>query len=164
MAIGQEIGNKLSIQSFGWNKPSILEAVMKDKTNDVFLMRVGGAATGLRAYQNKHKEKATDPDQLYGLTGQFKAIGADKTEAVGSTLYLPKYVHDMVEAALSMDDDVQSVRIGFDIYARYDDKSATSYVFVARDLLNEGSSTVDAVMEVVNALPMPNSKEAKQLT
>lgn len=163
MAIGQEIGNKMSVKSFGWTKPVILEAVMKDKENDVFLCRVGGIATGLRKYKIPASQVKDGVEDGFGLSGQFVGVGPDGVEVKGSVLYLPRYVHDMVEAALSIGDDVAGVRIGFDIYARYDEASATSYIFVARDLLNEGSSSVDSVKETLFALPMPNSPAAKQL-
>ena len=160
-AIGQEIGNKLSVKSFGWDKESILEAVMKDKENDVFLCRIGGIATGLRKYKVPEAQRKAGEENGFGLSGQFVGVnGATGEELKGSVLYLPRYVHDMVEAALSLGDDVAGVRIGFDIYARYDKSSATSYVFVARDLLNEGNSSVDQVRETMMALPMPTSAPA----
>jgi hypothetical protein len=149
MAVGREVGTKLSVKSFGWDKETILEQVMKDKNADVPLMRVAGVATGLRKYKSDYEETG----EGYGLSGQFKAFGVDGSEKTGAVLYLPKNVHSMVEAALTVGDDVTGVRIGFDVYARYDKTSATSYVFVARDILDEGNSAVDSVMETVGALP-----------
>lgn len=164
MKVGKEVGAKLSVQSFGWNKPSIQEKVFADKENDLFLGRFGGVATGLRGYKNKNKENADDPDTLYGLTGQFKGYHPDgQTTVSGTILYLPTYIHDMVAAALSMDDGVVGIRIGFDIYARYNERSATSYSFVANDLLNEGNPTVDGVAEVIEALALPGASEAPLL-
>lgn len=164
MAIGQELGNKLSVKSFGWDKEVVLEAVIKDKENDIFLVRFGGVATGLRKYKVPEKMIKDDGETSgFGLSGQFKGIGSDGQEKVGSVLYLPKYVHEMVEAALTMGDDVVGVRIGFDIYARYDNNSATSYVYVARDILNEGNASVDAVMETIMSLPMPGQPDQKKL-
>jgi hypothetical protein len=160
-AIGQELGNKLSVKSFGWDKEHILEAVMANKDADHFLARFGGVATGLRKYKiPEGQRKEADDDSGFGLSGVFNGTGNDGEVKKGSILYLPKYVHEMVEAALSLGDDVAGVRIGFDIYARYDKASATSYVFVARDLLNEPSASLDSVMEALNQLPMPSQPKA----
>lgn len=164
MSIGQEIGNKLSVKSFGWDKEAILEGVMKDKENDLFLCRIGGVATGLRKYKIPSEQVKDGVDSGFGLSGAFVGVGSDGVEVKGSVLYLPRYVHDMVEAALSLGDDVAGVRIGFDIYARYDKTSATSYIFVARDLLNEGNASVDSVKETLMSLPMPGTPAAKALT
>lgn len=160
---GEELGNKLSAKSFGWDKPSILEAVMADKEASVFLYRVGGVATGLRKYKVPTGQVKDGEDTGFGLSGSFVGINTDGEQIKGSVLYLPRYVHDMVEAALAMGDDVQGVRIGFDIYAVYNETSATSYVFTARDLLNEGNASVDAVMDVFKALPMPGQPGQKAL-
>lgn len=158
--IGQELGNKLSAKSFGWSKGVILEAVMANKTSDIFLYRVGGVATGLRKFKIPVAQQKDGETEGFGLSGMFKAIGADGEEKSGSVLYLPRYVHDMVEAALSVGEDVSGVRIGFDIYARYNEDAATSYVFLARDILNEGNSALDSVVETLDKLPMPNSAPA----
>jgi hypothetical protein len=149
MAIGKEVGTKLSAKSFGWDKETILEAVMKDKGADVPLYRILGVASGLRKYKSDMEESG----EGYGLSGQFKGYGIDGTEKTGAVVYLPKSIHTMVEAALTVGDDVQGVRIGFDIYARYDKTSATSYVYVGRDILDEGSSSLDSVIEAVSGLP-----------
>ena len=99
--IGQEIGNKLSVKSFGWDKEAILTAVMADKESDVFLCRIGGTATGLRKYRIPQDQQKDGEDSGFGLSGQFVGIsGATGEELKGSVLYLPKYVHEMVEAAL----------------------------------------------------------------
>lgn len=156
--VGKELGNKLSVKSLGWDKETILEAVMKNKGDDIFLCRIGGVATGLRRYKNPNAKDGDDAEG-FGLSGTFKAFGSDGTEQLGSVLYLPKYVHEMVEAALSLGDDVAGVRIGFDIYARYDKASATSYRFVASDILNEGNASLDSVVDTLKELPMPGATE-----
>lgn len=155
MAIGKEVGTKLSAKSFGWDKESIQEAVFANKDTDVPLFRVYGVATGLRKYKSDMEESG----EGYGLSGQFQGQGIDGAEKTGAVLYLPKSVHGMVEAALTVGDDVTGVRIGFDIYARYDKTSATSYVYVARDILDEGSSSLDQVAETVKALPALGAPE-----
>ncbi len=160
---GEELGNKLSVKSFGFDKGTLLELVMADKEKSHFLVRFGGIATGLRKYKIPANQIKDGEDSGFGLSGTFIGTSTDGEQIKGSVLYLPRYVHDMVEAALTMGDDVQGVRIGFDIYARWDDASATSYVFTARDLLNEGSESVDAVVNTIMALPMPGQSGQKAL-
>ena len=149
MPFGKEIGTKLSVKSFGFDKEKLLELVMKDKGNDIPLVRFTGAATGLRKYKSEYAEGG----EGFGLSGQFEGQSVDGEVKNGSVLYLPKNVHDMVEAAMSMSDDVQAVRIAFDVYARYDKDAATSYVFVVRDILNEGEQSVDAIKEAIKDVP-----------
>lgn len=157
-AIGQEIGNKLSVKSFGFDKATILKLVMTDEQADHFLCRFMGVATGLRKYKIPVAQQKDGEDSGFGLSGMFEGVSNDGEVVKGSILYLPKYVHEMVEAALSIGDDVAGVNIGFDIYARYNVDAATSYVFVARDLLNDGSAGLDNVKARVTALPMPGSQ------
>jgi hypothetical protein len=149
MAFGKEVGTKLSVKSFGWDKEKLQEMTMANKMVDVPLVRFTGAATGLRKYKNAF----SDDGEGFGLSGQFEGQSVDGEVKNGSVLYLPKNVHDMVEAALQMSDDVQAVRIAFDVYARYDKDSATSYVFVVRDILNEGEQSVEAIKEAIKEVP-----------
>jgi hypothetical protein len=149
MAFGKEVGTKLSVKSFGFDKERLLELVMANKGVDVPLVRFTGAATGLRKYKSEY----ADGGEGLGLAGQFEGQSVDGEVKNGSVLYLPKNVHDMVEAALSMADDILSVRIAFDVYARYDKDAATSYVFVVRDILNEGGQSVEEVKEAIKEVP-----------
>lgn len=149
MAFGKEVGTKLSVKSFGFDKERLLELVMANKGVDVPLVRFTGAATGLRKYKSEYVEGG----EGFGLSGQFEGVSVDGETKNGSVLYLPKNVHDMVEAALSMADDVMAVRLAFDVYARYDKDAATSYVFVVRDILNEGEQSVDAIKEAIKDVP-----------
>lgn len=157
---GEELGNKLSVKSFGWDKGTILEAVMANKDEPIFLARFMGAASGLRKYKVPANQVKDGVDEGFGLSGQFVGVNSDGEQVKGSVLYLPRYVHDMVEAALTMSGDVEAVRIGFDIYAQFDEDSATSYVFTARDLLNTGSTVVTEVFNKVMALGMPGALKA----
>lgn len=155
--IGQEIGNKLSVKSFGWDKPALQTVVLNDKETDHFLARMGGVATGVRRYV-KPADQVKEGEDRHGfaLVGTFVGVGSTGEEIKGSSLYLPGYINEMVIAALNLGDDVSGVEIGFDIYARYDAKSGPGYVFVGRDILNQGNATVDKVKEAMMALPMPS--------
>lgn len=149
MPFGKEVGTKLSVKSFGFDKEKLQELVMANKTADVPLVRFIGSASGLRKYKSEYAEGG----EGFGLSGQFQGQSVDGEVKNGSVLYLPKNVHDMVEAALSMSDDVLAVDIAFDVYARYDKDAATSYVFVVRDILNVGSFNVEAIHEKIKEVP-----------
>ncbi len=154
MGIGKEIGKKLSVAELGYSKAVILALVIANQTQPHFLARFMGTARGIRPY----KDKETG-DQKFGLIGEFRGIGADGETLDGSVLYLPSYVNDMVVAAFG-DEDVSSIRIAMDVYAEYNEKSATSYSFTVSDLLNESTPGVDEVAEAIKALPMPEATPA----
>lgn len=158
MPFGKEIGTKLSVKSFGYDKETILTAVMANKDQDIPLVRFVGSATGLRKYKSDYVEGG----EGFGLSGSFEGTSVKGEVKNGSVLYLPKNVHDMVEAMLSMADDVAAVRIGLDVYARYDKDAATSYVFVVRDVLNEGDTSVDAIKEKLAEVPALGAPEAQK--
>ena len=148
--IGQEIGKKLSVAEFGFTKPVLQKLVLSDQESKHFLVRFTGAASAVRPYKDKESGETR-----FGLMGQFQGRTADGQEQNGSVLYLPSYVNDLVVAALSMGDDVVAVRIAFDVYATYSEKSATSYTFIANDLLNSSLAGVEEVNEQVRSMAMP---------
>lgn len=152
-APGGEIGRRISARDMGYSKSRILEMIMGDKGSDHFLFRVVGVASGLKPYRNK-QEGDRQGEVMFGLLGQFEATNADGEVKVGSVCYLPGYVNDMIVAALSME-DTAAVRIAFDVYARFDESAATSYVFTARDLLNAEPQGVAEVKAELASLPMP---------
>jgi len=159
--IGQELGSKLSVATFGWNKAAILQTVLAAQSDRHFLARFVGVATGIKPYKIKEGERAGEID--YGLQGIFEGHGPDGEVVNGSVLYLPKYVNDMVVSAFSAADDIASIRIGYDVYAQYQEKAATSYVFSVNDLLNEKPAGLEDVKAVVNALPMPTGSKVPSL-
>lgn len=152
--IGQELGRKISVKEFGWNKETILEALIKgDKTKDLFLMRVRGVVTDLKAYKSREKGDEGELLEGFGLRGQFIAQGRDVNGTVtddlpGSVCYLPGYITDGIVAAMQSGDDVH-VNVYMDIYARYDPKaSATSYVFIGRNLLPQDTTALDKLDQI----------------
>ena len=157
-AIGSEIGRKLSVAEFGWNKPNLQRLTLSDQNAKHFLVRFTGAATAVKPYKDKETGETK-----FGLMGQFEGVDADGVVLSGSVLYLPGYVNDMVVAALSASDDIAAVRIAFDVYAKYDEKSATSYTYVANDLLNTQLTSVAEVKEQIKSLPMPGGMGLKAL-
>jgi hypothetical protein len=159
---GQELTRKISVQTFGWTKDVIQEAVIKEKSKDQFLMRVYGTATSLKPYTSKNKGDDGSTLEGYGIIGDFEAIGPAGESVPGSLLYLPGYITDQIGGALASEDDV-AVNIALDIYARYDRASATSYVFVARSHIKRDNPRKEALAKLfdgspIKALTGPDSK------
>ena len=159
---GQEIGRRLSVGEMGWGKENILKAVLDDTEKQHFLVRFVGVATGVKPYKIKEGDKAGET--AFGIMGQFQGTNADGEVMDGTTLYLPGYINDMVVNALSIDDSVVSVRIAFDVYAQYDAKSATSYVFTGRDLIGGQQAGVAEVNEQIKAMSLPSGPSLKALS
>lgn len=156
--IGSEIGKKLSIADFGWDKPTLQKLVLTDQTTKHFLARFTGVANAVRPYKDKETGETR-----FGLMGQFEGVDGDGVTLSAAVLYLPSYINDLIVAALSTGEDVVGVRIAYDIYAEYSEKSATSYTFVGRDLLNTQLAGVEEVKEQIKALPMPSGGSVKAL-
>lgn len=156
--IGKEIGRKLSIKDMGYDKATILKMVLNNPDEKHFLVRFTGVANGVKPYKIKEGERAGEV--AYGLLGAFEAINADGVSKDGSVCYLPGYVNDAIVAALQSSEDIVGVRVAIDVYARFDNDSATSYIFTANDLLNTGSETVAEVKEAIKALPLPSATPA----
>lgn len=156
--IGAEIGRKISVGDMGFDKASILKIVLSDQTASHFLCRIVGVATGVKPYKVKEGER--QGEIAFGLQGQFEGMTADGEVKQGVVAYLPGYVNDMVVSALTVSEDVSAVKIGFDIYAEYSDKSATSYVFTVRDLMNSKPAGVEEVKAQIAALPLPKATPA----
>lgn len=152
--IGKEIGKKLSVKELGYDKGTIASMVLANKDAPHFLARFIGTARGLRPYKDKESG-----DTRFGLIGEFRGTGANGNTLDGSTLYLPAYVNDMLVAVFG-GEDVQAIRIAYDVYAEYNEKAATMYSFTVNDLLNESSAGIDEVMEAVSSLPMPDATPA----
>jgi hypothetical protein len=153
-APGQSLDKKLSVKGLGWDKATILKTVLEDQASEHFLARIVGTATQPRPYKIKEGERAGEI--AFGLMGQFEGTNGSTGETITSAVcYLPEYATEMVLGALGAGEDVSAVRIAFDIYAKYDEKAVTSYVFSVRDLLNQGAAGVDEVKDMIKALPMP---------
>lgn len=155
MTTGKEIGGKLSVRDFV-EQEQIMAACLSNKSEDHFICRITGIASGLRAYQNKYKRDENDSDKLFGLTGEFRSTGWNGETKDGNVLYLPANAHAAVEAKLTMD-DVEGVRIGFDVYARYNEQSATKYTYVVRDVLEAENPTLAEIEKQLESVPLPTS-------
>jgi hypothetical protein len=162
-AVGTELGNKLSVKSFGWDKTSIQRAVLTGDGSDVFLMRVIGTATGVKEYTARGKGDNGDDLEGYGIRGTFEAQGSDGEVIPAALVYFPGYITDQMADALMSGDDV-TLKVAIDIYARPNEQSATGYVYVGRSLIAQENKALDALRNQVKNLPLPSSPGAPALT
>lgn len=153
--IGTELGNKLSVRSFGWDKPTIQRAVLNGDGSDIFLMRVIGTATGLKEYTARGKGDDGGDLEGYGIRGTFEGQGPDGEVIPAALVYLPGYITDQMADALQ-DDDV-SLRVALDVYARRDDKSATGYVYIGRSLIAQENKQMEALKNQLRNVPLPSA-------
>lgn len=152
--VGKQLPRKLTIKELGWGKPEIQKAVLANQEGRIFLARFVGVASALKPYRVK-AEGERNGEIAYGLVGEFEGTNQDGEVKQGAVLYLPGYVNEMIAAVLSSNPDVSGVRVAYDVYARYDEAAATSYVFDVFDLINTESTGVAEVKASIAALPMP---------
>lgn len=156
--IGEEIGRKLSVGEFaGFDKPGIQRLVLNNRDEPHILVRFIGEAIGLKAY-NKPAEGDREASKGYGFLGEFEGTSASGEVKTGSLLYLPGFIEDRMVAGLEGGDS--RIRIALDVYAVYDEKSATSYVFLARSLIASENPVVDEIKKQLRAVPMPKALAA----
>ncbi len=147
--IGQEVAGKLSAKTLGFDKPTIQRMVLNDQENDHFLYRVIGEATDLQPYTAETDDGETEGN---ALLGQFKITKNDGEVVEGFKLFLPTNIHGMVVAGVKGGNNVS---IGMDIYARFDDKSATSYIYVTRLLIEGDRARIAELEKQIGNTPLP---------
>jgi len=164
---GEEVGRKLSVKIYGWDKPSIQQATLNNRTSDVWLMRVIGTVTDTRAYKSRAAGSDGQALEGYGLVGDFELIGSPQSPKDpglvrnGNLIYLPGFITDMLVGALGNEGDI-NLKIGLDVYARYDQDSATSYVFTARSLLPRDTSKLDEIRDQIKGMALPQVEGPKK--
>jgi hypothetical protein len=124
---------KISAKTMGWEKSAIQEKCIVDKKNPHLLYRVVGIASGTRSGKSKFDDRE-DAQDWVALLGSFQGTSNLTGEVFrAGVCFMPNYVVDAVAGQLV--GDVESVKFAYDIYAKYDEKSATSYVFLAEPLM-----------------------------
>ena len=138
--------NKLSVKAIIGGKGNILETVMKDKEAEHVVARILGIATGIKTGEG-------DNGPWTGLTGTFKGVNVTTGEEFQSgVLFMPNVAQDMVTGALMA--DTKAVEFGFEITAKYDETSATSYVYSARPLFESSESDPLKMLEARMTEPL----------
>jgi len=140
------MNKKLSVKTLGFDKETILDLIMKDKSKSHELAVFYGQMTRLK------KGEMQTPDgevrAFIGLRGIFKGVNLiDKTEGASSVCYLPDVALDLIQGQWS---EGERVEFAVKIFARYDKVSATSYVFEAEFLTEVSNEPLSALEKLVH--------------
>ena len=127
---------QISIKTVYGDKEKILEAVMKDKSKETFLARIFGVIEGYQKGKGRHQRinrdtKEAEDTYWHRFGGDFRAMNADGEIFESATAFLPEYVSGSFITAIDNNDEAV-IEFGFDIYARYNKDSITSYEFIAQ--------------------------------
>lgn len=147
---------QISTRTVFGEKADIQRLVLSDEHQSHFLYRLIGRAEGFMIGKGRHqrvdKETGEAVDTFWTkFAGDFLAINARNEEFESAICFLPEYVSGPI--ANSLKDDPDAVAdIKFDIYARYNKQSPTSYEFVAQPI-RTGQAAARALMVDLPALP-----------
>lgn len=130
-----QLVRKISARTVFGSKTNVLELVLTDKTKDHPLFVVGGIVSGTKSGEAKIEGEDSKRPWV-ALTGRFKAINTRGEVFQSAVLFLPAYLVESVTAALAIEgDDKGVVQIKYGVFAKFDESSATSYVYGASNLL-----------------------------
>lgn len=133
----------INTKSVFGGKADIQELVLKDKEEAQFLYRIVGEITGFVEGESKFQRVDTETGEVSAqkwtkFAGDFIAINRKGQSFEAVITFLPEYIGGPIKAAIAADQG-NAVQIGFDIYASFSEKSATSYEFIAQPLQGEDS-------------------------
>lgn len=143
---------KISTRTVFGPKADVLKLVLDDQANNMFLYRVYGQARGYVSGTSRFSDR-DEPSGWTALAGEFEAVNRDGEMFNAAICFLPQYVTGpMVEALKAEGND--GVEFGFDIFAKYDEKAATSYIYLAEPLRKAGDiSPLETMRTGFKALP-----------
>lgn len=135
---------KITARSVFGSKADILRLVMSDEAKEFTIYRIVGVCTGSRKgggdedIERNEQKPGQAPRVNYGpweaMLGAFQATNAATGEVFRSGIcFLPQFAADIVLGQLT--GDVENVAFAYDITVKYDEASATSYVYGATSLM-----------------------------
>lgn len=166
---------KISARTVFGSKADIQTLVLVERNTRQPLFRVVGIANGMRTGSTEDvKDENAGPDvkskprtidaatgkpmrDWTALLGGFEAQKLDKDGTPtgekfrSGVCFLPNYVVDSVTGQLTS--DVLSVKFAFDIYAMFDEQSATSYTYEAVSLIEPAEDDQLALLSKQLATP-----------
>lgn len=148
----------INTKSVFGGKADIQELVLANKDTPQFLYRIVGAITGYVTGESKFKRVDTEtgevtPQQWTKFAGDFVAINRKGNQYEAVISFLPDYIGGPIKTGIAAEPG-NEVQIGFDIYAMYSEKSATSYEFIAQPMrATDEPSRVEKMLENMPALP-----------
>lgn len=127
---------QISVKTVYGDKEKILEAVMKDKTKEAFLARMFGVIEGYQKGKGRHQRVNRDTKEAedtfwHRFGGDFRAVNDQGEIFESATAFLPEYVSGSFITTIDNNDEAV-IEFAFDIYARYNKDSITSYEFIAQ--------------------------------
>ena len=151
---------KISTRTVFGVKADVLKLVLADQKTNQFLFRVYGEAMGHVSGSSRFTDK-DEPSNWTALAGEFEAINRDGEVFNAAICFLPAYVTGPIVERLK-EEGISKVLFGFDIYAAFDEKAATSYVYLAEPLRKADEvSPLDGMRTGFKALP--GAAGAKQI-
>lgn len=174
---------KISTRTVYGSKADIQALVLADRTKSHPLFRVIGFCNGSRTGATKDineetggpnardvKPKTIAPDgtpmrDWTALLGGFEATNLKTNEKYRSGVcFLPNYVIDSILGQLGS--GVESVKFAFDVAARFDEGSATSYIYEATSLIEPSDDDALNVLtrSIVAGLTGPKEEPKKDET
>lgn len=146
-------------------KADIQELVLANKDEPQFLYRIVGAITGFVDGESKFKRVDIDTGEVTQrkwtkFAGDFVAISRKNNQYEAVICFLPDYIGGPIKAGIAAEPG-NEIQIGFDVYAVYSEKSATSYEFIAQPMRSSDEpSRVEKMLENMPALPSaPKQKQ-----
>lgn len=137
---------KISTRTVFGAKADVQKLVLDDQNSNHLLYRVYGEARGFVSGSSKFADK-DEASGWQALAGEFEAVNRNGEVFNAAICFLPAYVIGPIVEKLKDDSDA-IVTFGFDIYAKYDEKAATSYVYLAEPLRRKGeTSPLDLMRE-----------------
>lgn len=143
---------KISTRTVFGTKADVQKLVLEDQKSNHFLYRVYGEARGFVTGTSKFSDK-DEPSEWQALAGEFEAVNNDGEVFDAAVCFLPAYVIGPIVERLKQE-GVENVTFGFDIYAQYDEKAATSYIYLCEPLRRAGEeAAIDKMREGLKPLP-----------
>lgn len=154
----QVLVKQISTRSVFGTKADLQKLVLGDQENPHFLYRVlgemEGYVTGKGRFKRIDKETGEATDTSWTkFAGEFVAILADGTQFISSLAFLPDYISGPFRQRLENDPDA-FLTFAFDIYAKFNEQSATSYEFIALPVRDASKpSQLDTLVKKLPPMP-----------
>lgn len=158
----QVLLKQISTRAVFGTKADIQKLVLSDQEGNHFLYRIigeiEGYVTGKGRFKRIDKETGEVQDTSWTkFAGEFVAIRGDGVQYISGLAFLPDYVAGPYRQRLENDAD-QTMTFAFDIYAKFNEQSATSYEYIALPVRDTSKpSVLDALVKKLPALPKGGS-------
>lgn len=149
---------QITTRSVFGGKADIQKLVLEDQKEPQFLYRIIGEITGFVTGQSKFTRTDTEtgevtPQEWTKFAGDFIAISRTGKQYESVITFLPDYIGGPLRNAIAAEPG-NAVQIGFDVFAMFSEKSATSYEFIAQPLRDQSAQEkVQQMMAQMPALP-----------